>query len=236
MLDTLYQEVLAEYIQDNQRCNDHQTASVSDCRVVKLRTRELGVQGRRNTNKLRQHVNIRAGEEHIDVEFVSPLPAECKQEYGDHHGDGQRKNDLDEGAERARTVHVCGFFQFVRNSTEELTEQEDVQTVLECQTAQREQDHGKIGVVQVNARCGNFHVNLILGNVLGSGEFTPLNGVRQYVQVLKELNELCTKLAANLLTQLHNIVSKQLNSAALEELNDTKDIKVTELKERCRVW
>ena len=51
-------------------------------------------------------------------------------------------------------------------STEELTEQEDVQTVLECQTAQREQDHGKVGIVQVDTLSRNLHVNLIFGDIL----------------------------------------------------------------------
>ena len=140
MLDTLYQEVLAESIENNQRCNDHKTTSITNSGLIKCLTCISQLQGRRNsTNQVNQELigSIKTGVNETYIEVISPLPAECKQEYGNHHGDGKRQDDLDESTESTTTIHICRFFKLIRNSTEELTEHENIQAVLKCHTGCR---------------------------------------------------------------------------------------------------
>ena len=57
VLDTLYQEVLAESIENNQRRNNHQTASVSNRSLVKRLSCISQFKGRRNgTNQINQQL------------------------------------------------------------------------------------------------------------------------------------------------------------------------------------
>ena len=162
-LDTLYQEVLAEGIENNQGRNDHKTAGVTDCSLVKRLSRISKLQGRRNLAYQVNEKRVGSGgfDDLTNVEVIGPLPAECKQEYGYHHGDGKRQNDLNKGAEGAATVHVSGFFKLIGNSTEELTEQENIQTVLKCQTGSREQDQGQIGFCNVNTGLLELHYDIV---------------------------------------------------------------------------
>ena len=53
VLDTLYQELLAECVQNNQRENDHQTASITDCRIVERLTCIVGFKRSRDTDDIR---------------------------------------------------------------------------------------------------------------------------------------------------------------------------------------
>ena len=124
----MYQEVLAEGVENNQRRNDHKTAGVTNSSLVKRLTgiSELERSGNLANQVNEKRVGSRGLNDLTNVEVVGPLPAEGKQEYGYHHRNGKRQNDLNEGAQRAATVHICGFFKLVGNSTEELTEQEEI--------------------------------------------------------------------------------------------------------------
>ena len=224
VLDTLYQEVLAEGIENYQRRNDHKTTRVTNSGLIKRLSRIAQLQGRRNrANQVNKQL-VRGFDTRVEqayVEVIGPLPAECKQEYGDHHGDGQRKNDLNEGTESSRTVHVRRLLKLIRHATEELAQKEDIQAVLECKTAKREEQHREVGITQVNTCLGDIHLNLVLGHATSGFVFAPLNNVGQDVDLFKECR--------NSLAKLLDVVTEQLNSAALEQLYDTEQVKVTEL-------
>jgi hypothetical protein len=87
------------------------------------------------------------GKEGVDIEDVSPLPCESKDKYRDQHRTGNRKNDLEEGLEYTVTVDEGGFFKFIRNAAVVAAHKEDKQTVLECETRQREKDQRNVSVV-----------------------------------------------------------------------------------------
>ena len=219
VLDTLYQEVLAEGIENNQGRNDHKTAGVTDCSLVKRLSCITKLQGRRNLAYQVNEKRVGSGgfDDLTNVEVIGPLPAECKQEYGYHHGDGKRQNDLNKGAEGAATVHVSGLFKLIGNSTEELTEQENVQTVLECQAGSGEQNQGQIGFCNVNTGLLELHYDIVAVFVNTDNDLLGQN-----IQFAKELG--------NALAQLHYVPIEDLNSAALEKTYDAQNIKVTELE------
>jgi len=145
-LDTLNEVLLAEQVHNDQRSDNHQTAGVSDSRVIQVLSCVGGGQRRRNIYYVRHKNGLLSCEEYRCVEVVGPLPREREQEYGDHHRDGKRENDLNEGSENARSVDVSRLLKLVGNSAEELSEQEDVQTVLKAETGKRENDHRPVGV------------------------------------------------------------------------------------------
>ena len=166
-------------------------------------------------------VNTRVDETYIEV--ICPLPAECKQEHGYHHGDGQRKNDLNEGTEGSATIHICGFFKFVRNSAEELTKHKDVQTVLKCQTGNGKQNQGCVRVCNVQTGLLNLHVNRLAVCI-----HTDLNTLELFGQNVEVGEEFC-----NIFTQIHYIPVKNLNTATCNQTNNTKNVEVTEFEVHC---
>ena len=91
-------------------------------------------------------------EEHGCVEVVRPLPAEREEKDGNHHGNGERQNDLEEGAEGIRTVYVRRFLKLIGNTRKELTHHEDVQAVFEAQATNRKNDQGRKGVHHVDGQ------------------------------------------------------------------------------------
>ena len=220
VLDTLYQESLAEGIQNDKRENDQQAARVSNCRIVQRLSCIFQLERRGNVYDLDQQVDVGGVEEQSRVEIVGPLPAECKQEYCDHHGNRYGQNDLQEGAERSRTVHVCRFLQFVGDSAEELTQQENVKSVLKRKSAQRKQYHREIGVTKVDTRLGDLHLYLVSGRSTVGLVVAPLDLLGQNVQFAKEL--------CHALTKLGDVMSEHLDSAALEELDDAENVEITE--------
>ena len=96
-LNTLYQEVLAEEVHDNQRKDDKQSAGVSDCRVVEILTGIVSRKRRRNIYNVGHEHCLVGRKEERGVEVIGPLPREGNEEYGNHHRHGQRQNDLQEG-------------------------------------------------------------------------------------------------------------------------------------------
>ena len=133
-VNTLYQILLAEEEQNNQRQASHNAASV-------LHRRLIAVTGllhrRRQAGKRKLGCNVRHKlrrvdrEEQRDVEVIRPLPAEGEQEHRDHHGHGNGQNYLHEGAEGVGAVQICRLLQLIGHAAEELTQQEDVKSVLE---------------------------------------------------------------------------------------------------------
>ena len=191
LLNALYQEFLEEGIEDHEREDDHEPAGVADRRIIEILTRIIGFERRRYLpDQIDQHIGGFRREEQARVEVIRPLPAEGEQEDRNEHGDRQRKNDPPEGFERTRTVDVGGFFQFIRNSAEELTEQENVEPVLESESAEREEDHRNIGVAEVDPVFGDFHGNPIFGDQLTTffhKVFEKLNFIRfDNIELFKE--------------------------------------------------
>ena len=75
-LNTLYQEVLAEEVHDNQRKDDEQSAGVSDCRVVEILTGIVCLKRRGNVYNVGHEHRLVGREEERGVEVIGPLPRE----------------------------------------------------------------------------------------------------------------------------------------------------------------
>ena len=148
--DTLYQESLAEQVNDDQGCNNQQTASISESGDIQVTCREVCFKRLGRHDDIGHQSHTGAGEEDGGIEVIRPLPAECKQEDGNHHRDGQRNDDSEECHHRAAAVQVSGFFKFVRDTAVELSHHEDIQTVSVSQTGDGEQSQRPVGVIEVD--------------------------------------------------------------------------------------
>lgn len=73
-LDTLYKILLTEEVHNDQRSDDHKTASVSDSCVVQVLSCIVGLKCGRNVNYIRHKNRLSCCEEHSRIEVISPLP------------------------------------------------------------------------------------------------------------------------------------------------------------------
>ena len=149
-LDTLDDVSLHEGVENQQGEQNQNTTSIADSGNVHVFARILGIQGLGHLDDIGHQGGSADGVEHFGVEVIRPLPGECEHEDRDQHGHRQGKNDLEEGSEHAGAVQICGLFQFIRNALEELTEHEDVQSVLECQAGGGHDDQRPHGVQQTD--------------------------------------------------------------------------------------
>ena len=177
-LNTLNEELLTEQIYHDQGSHDHQRHGILDgsFKVAAACLTNSVYEGLRHFIDLGKGVHIAAGEEDLDVEVIGPLPGEGEQEHGDQHGNGQRQNDLHEGSEDTRAVDVSRFLKLVGNVLEELTEHEDVEAVLECQTCHGEDNDRPIGVQQVEGLTAQHSDNALTEHTdIKAGEGTYHN-------------------------------------------------------------
>ena len=132
--NTLHKRLLTEKVQNHKGEDNHNTASIINRCIVKrlCRIACCSFQAFGDLQNIWHQVNCLTREEDRGVEVIRPLPAEGEQEDGDHHGERERKNDLEEGTEGVGTVYVRRLLKFIRNSREELTHHEDVKTVLKA--------------------------------------------------------------------------------------------------------
>jgi len=151
-LDTLYQVLLAEEVDNNKRKNNKYSAGIGNCFCVKVGTAGKSGKGDRNLNDIGHKLEAcgsNGGEEHTVIELIGPLPCEGEQENCYHHGNGQRKNYLKEGTEHAATVDVCRLLKLIGNSLEEVSHHEDVQTVLKRKSGDGQYEQRPEGVGEV---------------------------------------------------------------------------------------
>lgn len=125
--DTFGEILLEEHIHNQNGQNCDQTACLHPddlfsgadiCVVEQL----LGKQGAQIFQHQRNGLVL--GEEGGADIVVIPVPDYGEQEHGQKRGGCVGDHDLDEGAERTAAVQICGIFQLLGQTLEELTENE----------------------------------------------------------------------------------------------------------------
>jgi len=164
-LDTFNKGILSEEEDDEEGKDNQKTCGVEDCRFIQFLSNSCCGHRSRHFNKAGQKLDgCLRGIQKAGVECICPRPREGKHEYGYHHRNGQRKNDAEVCLEDTRTVNICSFFEFVGHALIELTEDEDIKTVLESETCKRQQEQRPVSIGELKTCCVGTESDCTLEN------------------------------------------------------------------------
>lgn len=114
-------------------------------RIVKgLLLNKLGNAFGNVANGVRKDYHV--GHKHVVIRRIRPLPGEGEEEDGDHHVSSVGEHNREEGTHGACAVDIRCFVESLRQTSEVLTHEVDIKTVLKTETGSSHNNHGPNGV------------------------------------------------------------------------------------------
>ena len=83
---------------------------------------------------------------HVVIRRIGPLPSKGEEEYGNHHVSSVGEHNREERTERACAVDIRCFVESLREASEELAHEVDIQTVFQTETGSGHNCHRPNGV------------------------------------------------------------------------------------------